>query len=75
MRVVRLAGMVLAAVLVAGCGLAETYVVKSIGTVAGPDGTVPVVCWGQHEPSRTKTKKWDPLVQIAPAVGEKWLCN
>jgi len=75
MRVVRLAGMVLAAVLVAGCGLAETYVVKSIGTVAGPDGTVPVVCQGQNEPSRTKTKKWDPLVQIAPAVGEKWLCN
>lgn len=75
-RVIRLAGIVLAtAMAVVGCGPAETYVVKSIGTVAAANGSVLVVCRGLSEPSRTMTKRWDPVVQVAPVVGEKWLCN
>lgn len=67
--IVRLAAAAAAPVLLfaAGC-LGETYVVRQV------DGTT-VICGEKGTPEKTFTREWDPIVQVAPEVGQEWLCN
>lgn len=60
----------------AACAAPETpkvWTVLAIAPVAGPDGTVAVTCW-LHDTDETRERQWDPLVQVAPVLGERWLC-
>jgi hypothetical protein len=62
------------ALVISGCGLLDTYVVRTVAPSAGPDGKIGVTCWVK-DTAKTREKRWDPLVQSAPVIGERWLCN
>lgn len=50
-----------------GCSK-EIYVVRQV------QGTS-VTCGAMTKPEKTFIREWDPIVQIAPEIGQEWLCN
>jgi hypothetical protein len=66
--------LLLAFIAAVGCTDTKSYVVLGFAPTAGPDGLIAVTCW-LPDTDLTRERKWDPVAQVAPVIGEEWLCN